>query len=69
MVNGANKAKVYVFTALIKHSQTLSLPSLKAWVAIDQSGIVVCAHCNCIAGYGETCSHVASVLFTVEANT
>ena len=68
-VNTANKAKVYVFTALVKHSQSLSLPSLKPWVAIDQSGIVVCAHCTCMAGYGEACSHVASVLFTVEANT
>ena len=50
IVNSTNKAKIYVFTALVKHSQSLSLPSLKAWVAIDQSGIVVCAHCSCVAG-------------------
>ena len=25
------------------------------------------AHCNCVAGLGETCSHVASVLLAIEA--
>ena len=67
--NNANKAKIYVLTALVKHSQSLSLPPLKPWVAINQSGVVVCAHCNCMAGNGEACSHIASLLFTVEANT
>ena len=69
MSTATDKTKIYLFTALVKHSQSLSLPSLKFWVVIKQSGTVVCAHCNCMAGYGEVCSHVAAVLFTVEANT
>jgi len=56
------------FTALVKHSQTLSLPSLKAWIAIKQCGEVLCTHCTCMAGIGETYSHIVAV-FTVEANT
>ena len=62
-VNNASKSN------LVKHSQSLSLPPLKPWVAINQSGVVVCAHCNCMAGNGEACSHLASLLFTVKANT
>jgi len=50
-------------------SQSLSLPSLKTWIAIEQSGEVLCAHCRCMAGIGEAHSHIAAVLFTVEANT
>ena len=61
--------KSYLFTALVKHSQRLSLPPLKVWVAVKQSGEVLCAHCSCMAGLGEACSHVAAVLFTAEANT
>ena len=26
-----------------------------------------CAHCNCMAGLGETCTHIAAVLFHLEA--
>ena len=61
--------KSFLFTALVKHSQRLSLPPLKVWLAVKQSGEVLCAHCSCMAGLGEACSHVAAVLFTAEANT
>ena len=30
-------------------------------------GEILAAHCNCVAGLGETCSHVASVLWASEA--
>lgn len=26
-------------------------------------GTIKCAHCNCMAGLGECCSHVAALLF------
>ena len=61
--------KGFLFTALVKHSQQLSLPPLKVWVAVKQSGEVLSAHCSCMAGLGEGCSHVAAVHFTAEANT
>ena len=28
---------------------------------------MVAGHCDCMAGLGETCSHVASLLFAVES--
>ena len=63
------KPKIYVFTASVKHSQSFSLPSLKVWASIKQDGEILTAHCTCMAGLGEICSHVAAVLFTAEANT
>ena len=59
----------FLFTAAVKHSQKLSLPSLQVWVAIKPCGEVMCAHCTCMAGVGEVCSHVAAVLFAAEGNT
>ena len=25
----------------------------------------MCAHCNCMAGAGEACSHIAALLYTI----
>ena len=57
-VNNASKSKIYLLTALVKHSQSLSLPPLKPLVVINQLEVVVCAHCNCMASNGEACSHI-----------
>ena len=59
----------YLFTATVKHSQTLSAVPLKVWVGCKSNREVVAAHCTCMAGIGEACSHIASVLFAAEANT
>lgn len=61
--------KIYLFTAQVKHSQKLLDTPLKVWLAVKENGEVVYAHCNCMAGLGEVCSHVAAVLFTAEVNT
>ena len=68
-VSRSSSTKLYLFTALVKHSQSLSLPSLKVWVSVKQSGEVLCAHCTCMAGAREACSHIVSVLFMLELNT
>ena len=31
------------------------------------SGSIICAHCNCMAGAGEACSHIAALLYAVMA--
>jgi len=36
---------------------------------VEQSGIIICAHCDCMAGLGEACSHISAILFTLDANT
>ena len=62
------KQKNYLFLAVVKHSQSLSVALLKVWIAIKEDGEVLCAHCTCMAGLGEACFHVAAVLFAAEAN-
>ncbi len=59
----------FLVTACVKHSQKLSATLVKPWVAVKQIGTVLCCHCTCMAGLGEACSHIASVLFALEANT
>nr|XP_047144212.1 uncharacterized protein LOC124817832 [Hydra vulgaris] len=39
----------------------------KPWVALKSDGTVLAGHCNCMAGLGETCSHVGAVLYKIEA--
>ena len=65
----ATKAKVFIVMSLVKHSQCLTATPLKVWVATKQQGEVLCAHCTCMAGLGEACSHIAALLFAVETNT
>ena len=40
-------------------------PPLVPWVGVHYSGTVVCAHCNCMAGAGEACSHIAALLYSI----
>ncbi|XP_047126518.1 uncharacterized protein LOC124807886 [Hydra vulgaris] len=40
---------------------------LHPWIISEKSGNIVCAHCNCMAGLGESCSHVGAVLFHIES--
>jgi hypothetical protein len=53
----------------VKHSQKLSVSPLQAWVAVEKKGLVICGLCNCMAGLGEACSHVAALLFLLDSNT
>lgn len=59
----------YLVSAHVRHSQRISASPTKAWMAVKQDGRIICAHCTCMAGLGEACSHMAAVLFTFEANT
>ena len=58
-----------IVTARVRHYQRLSETPVKAWVAVEHVGTVLCVHCTCTAGLGEVCSHVAAILFTIDANT
>lgn len=37
------------------------------WIICHKDGKVVAGHCDCMAGLGESCSHIASLLWAVEA--
>ncbi|ROI59877.1 hypothetical protein DPX16_0526 [Anabarilius grahami] len=44
------------------HSQRLNEPPLKPWVIVSSAGKVECAHCTCMAGVAETCTHVGALV-------
>ena len=49
----------------MNHSQRLSEKPLTPWFIATNEGKILTAHCDCAAGLGETCSHVASLLWVV----
>ena len=61
------QAAYYVIRAKVNHSQRLSEAPVQAWFICQEDGTIITAHCTCMAGIGETCSHVAPVMFYVEA--
>ena len=58
-----------LLTARVRHSQKVSATPVKPWVAAEKGGTVICAHCTCMAGLGEGCSHISALMFVLEANT
>ena len=69
VIKSDGKANYFIFTASVKHSQSLSATPLKVWASIKSDGTILCAHCTRMAGLGEVCSHVAAVLFAAYENT
>ena len=69
-VNGKETADKYVVVAKVRHSQSMRDPLVNIWIITEKDGTIISAHClDCKAGLGETCSHVASALFYIEAIT
>ncbi|XP_070384023.1 uncharacterized protein [Dermacentor albipictus] len=50
----------------VNHSQRLGERPLKVWILCKDGGAVLTAHCTCMAGVGEACSHVGACLFAVD---
>ena len=60
----------YVVRARVRHSQGINDPLVNIWVISENDGTILSAHCvGCNAGLAESCSHIASVLFYLEATT
>ncbi|KAL3865828.1 hypothetical protein ACJMK2_043178 [Sinanodonta woodiana] len=57
----------YVLKADVKPSWRVTEEPHHPWVALKKSGPVIAAHCNCMAGLGETCFHIGALLFKIEA--
>ena len=49
------------------HSQRINEAPSNTWIKSTKDGEVNCAHCDCMAGLDEVCSHVGAILFYVEA--
>ena len=70
MISGFITSVQDLVCAKVRHSQRMNDPPVPLWIITEKDGTVVCAHCTrCMAGLGECCSHVASVLFYLEVWT
>ena len=56
-----------IFKADVRPSWRVTEIPHHPWVVTTSSGCIIAAHCDCMAGLGETCSHVAALLFKIEA--
>ncbi|XP_060576835.1 uncharacterized protein LOC132734136 [Ruditapes philippinarum] len=65
--SGIVHGQYVVVTAKVLHSQRMREKPLRPWVIVEKDGKIVAAHCNCMAGLGEACTHVAALLFSIEA--
>ena len=50
----------------VKHSYSVNSSVLLPWIAVRMNGTVEYGHCTCMAGLGETCSHIAAILYWLE---
>ena len=50
----------------VRHSQRANCPLLSTWV-LCEDGTIESAHCTCMAGLCEACSHVGAILFYLES--
>ena len=49
---------------LVRHGQSMfTKKPNQSWIGVYKSGDIINAHCTCMAGLGETCSHVAAIMF------
>ena len=53
-------------TGKVRQSYSSKTP-LRPWVIVRSNDFVVSGHCTCMAGQGETCSHVGALLYWMEA--
>ena len=69
-IQGCIVSGKHVVAGKVRHSQRMNDPLISVWVIAEKDGTVKSAHClGCKAGLAESCSHVASVLFYIEAWT
>lgn len=68
-VQGKVIGDVFVVIGKVRRLQRMNDPPIKVWI-ITNKGVIASAHCfNCLVGLGELCSHIARILFYIEAWT
>ena len=67
-VKGHKIGNNYIVLGKVRHSQRMNDPCDTFWIITEENGTVLFAQCvGCMAGQGECCSNIASVLFCIEA--
>ena len=62
-----NVLNVAFVSIQVRHSQSISKTPLQPWIIAEKDGNILSAHCTCMAGLGEVCTHVGAVLFVVSS--
>ena len=61
---------MFVVICKVCRSQKMNDPLIKVWIITNKEGVIASADCfDCLAGLAESCSHIASILFYIEACT
>ena len=67
---GKEIASKNVVVGKVRHLQRMNDPLVNIWIIAEKDGTIISAHClGCKTGLAESCSHVASVMFYIEAVT
>ena len=67
MVSGFIKTVQGRVIGKVRHSLKMNDPCVPLWMITNKTGTILSAHCRgCMAGLGECCPHVASVLFFIQ---
>lgn len=57
---------VVLIIGKVRHSYAASKTPVRPWILVRSNGSIIVAHCTCMAGLAETCSHVGAILHWVE---
>jgi len=60
------KHETKMFAYVRCHSQRMFATPASPWIIAKRDGTILAAHCDCMEGLGESCSHVAAMLFHIE---
>ena len=56
----------FLIVGKVNYSYALTSSLLQPWIIIKSTGTIVCGHYTCMAGLGETYSHVGAFLYWIE---
>lgn len=62
-IKGIKTSFGHVVYARVFHSMRMNETPLKTWAAIESNAKIKNSHCDCVAGFGEVCTHVGILLF------
>lgn len=65
-VSGQRVQDICIVQGSVRHSFALNEKPLTPWMLISETGRILAAHCNCVIGLLEACSHVGATLFALE---
>ena len=60
---------LFILLAWFRFAILDALEPLSSWIIIEETGEVCCTRCNCKAGLGGKCTHIAAVLFYLKTAT